>query len=269
MNETESQFVQPYRGSWIESTACSILKCGQIPKHVAFIMDGNRRFANKAKIGKSDGHKQGFNTLSKVLSWCRELGIQQVTLYAFSIENFKRTSDEVDSIMDLVREKCDSLLDELDKINEAGIRVRVAGDLHLLPKDLQERADKIHKLTCNNDKAYLNVCLAYTSRHEMVAAIRNLSNEVCKDKTLKPEDIDLNMFEQNLYLPRPFPDLIIRTSGEVRLSDFMLWQCQESTLVFVHALWPEISIWDFLKAIFHFQHQRKFVQKQIKNNSYH
>lgn len=256
MNNNQQEFTQVYRGGWLETTFCSILKCGQIPKHVAFIMDGNRRYADKAKIGKSDGHKQGFNTLSKVLSWCRELGVLQVTLYAFSIENFKRTRDEVDSIMNLAREKCDSLLDELDKVNDAGICVRVAGDLHLLPQDLMARVDKIQKMTCNNDKAYLNVCLAYTSRHEIVAAIKELSNDV-QNGNLKPKDIDLNLFEKKLYLPRPFPDLIIRTSGEVRLSDFMLWQCQESELIFVDALWPEITIWDFMKAIFHFQYQKR------------
>lgn len=244
--------------NWLENLACSIIKCGYIPKHVAFIMDGNRRYAQKAGVEKADGHKQGFDTLSKVLSWCRELGINQVTLYAFSVENFKRSSEEVNSIMDLARQKCDTLLDELDQVNEAGIRVRVAGDLHLLPEDLREKIEKIHRLTCNNDRAYLNICLAYTSRHELVGAIKKLSTLIHKDKSLNPKDVDVNMLEQNLYLPRPFPELIIRTSGEVRLSDFMLWQCQESILMFVEALWPEISIWDFLKAIFHFQNQKRY-----------
>lgn len=257
---TEPNITSPYKGSWIENLACSILKCGQIPKHVAFIMDGNRRYANKIRVDKADGHKQGFDTLAKVLSWCRELGINQVSLYAFSIENFKRTHEEVDSIMNLAREKCDSLLNELDKVNEAGIRVRVAGDLQLLPKDLRDRVERIQDLTCNNNKAYLNVCMAYTSRHELVAAIKELSTLVHKDQSITPEDIDLALLEQKLYLSRPFPELIIRTSGEVRLSDFMLWQCQESMLIFVDALWPEISIWDFMKAIFHFQHHRKFAQ---------
>lgn len=257
---SEPNLTSSYKGNWIENLACSILKCGQIPKHIAFIMDGNRRYANKIRIDKADGHKQGFDTLAKVLSWCRELGINQVSLYAFSIENFKRTPEEVNSIMNLAREKCDSLLDELDKVNEAGIRVRVAGDLQLLPKDLRDRVERIQDLTCNNNKAYLNVCMAYTSRHELVAAIKELSTLVHKDQSITPEDIDSALLEQKLYLSRPFPELIIRTSGEVRLSDFMLWQCQESMLIFVNALWPEISIWDFMKAIFHFQHQKKFAQ---------
>lgn len=259
-----SHFVKPYKPSWLEDMACSVLKCGRVPKHVAFIMDGNRRFANKAKIEKVDGHKQGFDTLAKVLSWCRELGIVQVTFYAFSIENFKRTSDEVSSIMNLAREKCDSLLDELDKVNEAGIRVRVAGDLDRLPEDLKERVEKIQDMTCNNDRAYLNICMAYTSRHELSAAIQRISELVHNDQTLKSEDVDLALLEQKLYLSRPFPDLIIRTSGEVRLSDFMLWQCQESMLIFVDALWPEISIWDFMKAIFHFQYHRKFAKNFVQ-----
>lgn len=243
--------------NWLENLACGIVKCGYIPKHVAFIMDGNRRYARKAGVQKADGHKQGFDTLSKVLSWCRELGINQVTLYAFSVENFKRSSDEVDSIMDLARQKCDSLLDEMDQVNEAGVRVRIAGDLQMLPQDLRDKIDKIQNLTMNNNQAYLNICLAYTSRHELVATIRKLSKQVQMGE-LDPQDVDVNMLEQNLYLPKPFPELIIRTSGEVRLSDFMLWQCQDSILMFVDALWPEISLWDFLKAIFHFQSQKRF-----------
>lgn len=252
----------PYKGNWLENLACSILRCGQVPKHVAFIMDGNRRFANKVKIDKADGHKKGFDTLAKVLSWCRELGINQVTLYAFSIENFKRTPEEVNSIMNLAREKCDSLLNELDKVHEAGIRVRIAGNLHLLPKDLRDRVVRIQDATCNNDKAYLNICMAYTSRQELVSAIKNLSIMV-KGKAISPDHVDMTLLEKKLYLSRPFPELIIRTSGEVRLSDFMLWQCQESMLIFVDALWPEISIWDFMKAIFHFQHQRRFSQSYV------
>lgn len=248
--------------NFLERTACNIIKAGIIPSHVAFIMDGNRRYAQKAGLAKVDGHKQGFDTLAKVLDWCRELGINNVTLYAFSVENFKRTQEEIDSIMNLARKKCDSILDELDKVNEAGIKVKVAGDLNLLPEDLRERICKIQNLTQDNDRASLNICLAYTSRHELVATIKKLSTLINKDKSLRPEDVDLNVLEQNLYLPRPFPDLIIRTSGEVRLSDFMLWQCQESILMFVDALWPEISIWDFLKAIFYFQYQRKYCVHQ-------
>lgn len=228
-------------------------------------MDGNRRYADKNKIDKADGHKQGFDTLAKVFNWCRELGVNQVTLYAFSIENFKRTSEEVDSIMNLAREKCDSLLDELDKVNEAGIRIKVAGDLHLLPDDLRARVEKIQNMTCNNNKAYLNICMAYTSRHELVAAIKQLSTLVHQNNDIEPADINLTLLEQKLYLSRPFPELIIRTSGEVRLSDFMLWQCQHSMLIFVEALWPEISIWDFMKAIFHFQHYRKYSQNFVMN----
>lgn len=241
--------------NFFERLACNIIKAGTIPRHVAFIMDGNRRYALKAGLAKAEGHKHGFETLAKVLDWCRELGINQVTLYAFSVENFKRTQEEIDSIMNLARKKCDSILDELDQVNEAGVKVRVAGDINLLPDDLRDRISKIQELTKDNDRGCLNVCLAYTSRHELVATVKKLSTLV-QNNECRPEDVDLNLFEQNLYLPRPFPDLIIRTSGEVRLSDFMLWQCQESILMFVDALWPEISIWDLLKAIFYYQYQK-------------
>lgn len=243
-----------------EKVACSLLKCGQIPRHVAFIMDGNRRFADKANINKTDGHKRGFDQLAKVLNWCKDLGITHVTLFAFSVENFKRTATEVSEIMNLARQKCDSILDDIDKVNEAGICIKVAGDLHMIPEDLRIKVEKVQNMTCNNNKAFLNICLAYTSRHELVAAIKSLSSLVRDENNpISPSDIDLPLLESKLYLTRPFPDLIIRTSGEVRLSDFMLWQCQQSMLIFVDALWPEISIWDFLKAIYYFQHQRKFA----------
>lgn len=265
-----ASIIQSYKLSWLQKMAISLLKCGPIPNNggISFIMDGNRRYANKAKIGKADGHKQGFDTLAKVLSWCRELGITQVTLYAFSIENFKRTPEEVDSIMNLAREKCDSLLDELDKVNEAGIRIRIAGDLDLLPQDLKDRVERIQNMTCNNEKACLNICLAYTSRHELVAAIKQCSAEYHQggyDGERNADDINMTSFEKKLYLSRPFPELIIRTSGEVRLSDFMLWQCQKSMLIFVDALWPEISFWDFMKAIFYFQNQKRYAQNFIGN----
>lgn len=263
---SDSQITQPYKAGWFEKMSSSVLKCGRIPKHVAFIMDGNRRYADKTHMNKADGHKQGFDTLAKVLSWCRDLGIVQVTLYAFSIENFKRTQEEVESIMNLAREKCDSILDELDKVNEAGIRVRVAGDLDLLPQDLRDRVEKIQNMTCNNEKAHLNVCMAYTSRHELVAAIKQCSKSI-EDNELDLKDLDLASFERKLYLSRPFPDLIIRTSGEVRLSDFMLWQCQDSILIFVEALWPEISYWHLMKAIFHYQNQKRYYPNFVQNTS--
>lgn len=240
--------------TWTQNIASRILKSGVIPKHVAFIMDGNRRYANKANIERSDGHKHGFDTLAKVLNWCRELGIHQVTLYAFSIENFKRTRDEIDSIMNLAREKCDSLLDELDRVNEAGIRVRVAGNLKLLPEDVRFKIERIQNMTKNNDRAFLNICLAYTSRFEITDAVQTLAREV-EDNV--DSNIDECSLERHLHLGRPFPELIIRTSGEIRLSDFMLWQCQESMLMFVDALWPEITFWDLMKAIFLFQCYKK------------
>lgn len=242
---------------WLDSFVFEILKCGDIPKHIAFIMDGNRRFANKSNLNRTDGHKKGFETLGKVLSWCRAIGVKQVTLYAFSIENFKRTPNEVNSIMNLARDKCDHMLDELDKVNDAGVRVRVVGDLDLLPEDLRARIEKIHTMTSNNTNAFLNICMAYTSRHELVTSLKNISALV-KEQKLSSSNVNLSIIENELYLPRPYPDLIIRTSGEVRLSDFMLWQCQKSILLFVDALWPEITVWDFFKAIFHYQYNKKF-----------
>lgn len=241
--------------TFLSDLATGILKCGQIPKHIGFIMDGNRRFAKRTKI--NDGHEQGFETLGKVLTWCHDLGVRQVSLYAFSIENFKRSPEEVGKIMRLFCDKLDQLMDEVDRITDLGLKVRFAGDLTLLPMALRDRIDKMILMTENNNKATLNICLAYTARHEITNCLRNLAT-IVKAGRLRPEEINLSSLEKELFIPRPFPDIIIRTSGEVRLSDFMLWQCQKSLLVFVDALWPELSIWDFHKAILLFQCANKF-----------
>lgn len=253
------RFFAVYKKTWLETIVMDVLKCGEIPKHVAFIMDGNRRYAYKHNMNRAAGHKQGFFTLTKVLEWCKELNITHVTLYAFSLENFKRTQDEINDIMDLSRDKFDALLTELDSVNERGIRINIVGDIKRLPEDVQERVNRIHKLTANNNMAFLNVCLAYNSSHEMLNVIKDLNARV-NDNEMKPEDITTSTIEQKLSLSHPFPDLFIRTS-ENRLSDFMIWQLQNSVLIFLKALWPEITIWDMFKAIFYFQSHNKFKVK--------
>ncbi|KAG7305397.1 hypothetical protein JYU34_009465 [Plutella xylostella] len=245
--------------SWVNENCVSFLhlfcikvvKTGRVPQHIAFIMDGNRRYAKKHKVVCGVGHHRGFNKLSETLKWCLDLGIPEVTVYAFSIENFKRSEQEVKELMDLAREKFRSLLNEIEQINEWGVRLHIAGRLSLLPKDLQATVSRVMLETRHNNKLRLNIAYAYTARDEISRAASQLVKGV-KENELSVDDIDADLISQTLELGEP--DLLVRTSGEVRLSDFMLWQISKRTvLYFTEVLWPEFSIWNLLAAILHFQ----------------
>nr|XP_009941747.1 PREDICTED: dehydrodolichyl diphosphate synthase isoform X2 [Opisthocomus hoazin] len=211
----------------IERFCANIIKAGPMPKHVAFIMDGNRRYARKCHVERQQGHSQGFDKLAQTLRWCLNLGIREVTVYAFSIENFKRSKEEVDGLMDLARQKFSRLLEEQESLKKHGVCIRVLGDLPLLPLDIQELIAK------------------------SVLATRNYNNDVSE-----------SLLDKCLYTSNsPDPDLLIRTSGEVRLSDFLLWQTSHSCLVFQSVLWPEYSFWNLCEAILRFQMNYSALQK--------
>ncbi|KAF4800082.1 Dehydrodolichyl diphosphate synthase complex subunit DHDDS [Turdus rufiventris] len=208
----------------IERFCANIIKAGPMPKHVAFIMDGNRRYAQKCHVERQQGHSQGFDKLAQTLRWCLNLGIREVTVYAFSIENFKRSKEEVDGLMDLARQKFSRLLEEQENLKKHGVCIRVLGDLPLLPVDIQELIAQAVLATRNYNKCFLNVCFAYTSRHEISNAVREMAWGV-EQGLLEPSDVSESLLDQCLYTNNsPDPDLLIRTSGEVRLSDFLLWQ---------------------------------------------
>ncbi|KAL2773108.1 dehydrodolichyl diphosphate synthase complex subunit DHDDS isoform 3 [Daubentonia madagascariensis] len=210
-----------------ERFCANIIKAGPVPKHIAFIMDGNRRYAKKCQVERQEGHSQGFNKLAETLRWCLNLGILEVTVYAFSIENFKRSKSEVDGLMDLAREKFTRLMEEQEKLQKHGVCIRVLGDLHLLPLDLQELIA------------------------QAVQATKNYNN-----------DISESLLDKCLYTNHsPHPDILIRTSGEVRLSDFLLWQTSHSCLVFQPILWPEYTFWNLCEAILQFQMNHSVLQK--------
>lgn len=239
----------------IQRFCSNILACGPVPRHIAFIMDGNRRYAKKRQINKAAGHSRGFEKLSECLRWCLELNIKEVTVYAFSIENFKRSKEEVDALMELARNKFTKLFEEKDKLMENGICIRVIGNLSLLPEDIRRLIAKAMILTKDNNKAILNVAFAYTSREEITHSIQTIVEGVKNGEILK-EDIDEDLISNCLYTNlSPNPDLLIRTSGEVRLSDFLLWQISNTQIYFTEVLWPEFSVWHLLAAIFKYQRQ--------------
>lgn len=216
-------------------------------------MDGNRRFARQIQKDTLEGHSKGFEKLTEVLSWCRDIGITEITVYAFSIENFKRSKTEVDGLLKLSEEKFELLIKEIEKLNEYGIRIRVIGRIELLTQKLQKLIAEVVLATKDNDKYCLNLALAYTSREEITTASSDIL-EGCKGGKLLPQDVTEELLEQCLYTGgQRDPDLLIRTSGEVRLSDFLLWQSSLTHLFFTKVLWPQISIWHILAAVFHYQ----------------
>uniref|UniRef100_A0A8C4R5Y3 Alkyl transferase n=1 Tax=Eptatretus burgeri TaxID=7764 RepID=A0A8C4R5Y3_EPTBU len=247
--------------SLLSRFCASILKAGPMPRHVAFIMDGNRRFARKRHVERHQGHTQGFDKLAQTLKWCLDLNIHEVTVYAFSIDNFKRSKEEVDSLMELARNKFSRLLEEIDNLKKHGVCIRVLGDLKLLPKDIQVLIAHAVVATQHHNKCFLNVCFAYTSRHEITNAVREMAWGV-EQGLILPSDITEELLGKCLYTRHsPDPDLLIRTSGEVRLSDFLLWQTAYTCLVFQSVLWPEFRVWHLHHAVLQYQANYTAIQK--------
>lgn len=220
------------------------------PEHIAIILDGNRRWAQECGFEPWVGHYYGADKTKEVLKWCLDLGIKSVTLYVFSTENFQRSLKEVENIMKLFKEKLQEILESED-IRKYKVRVKVIGRTSLLPQDLQEIIKKVEEETKCYNEHYLNLAIAYGGRAEIVDAARNIAKKVASGE-LSPEEIDEKVFEQHLYtafLPKQDPDLIIRTSGEERLSGFLLYQSAYSELCFLDVYWPEFRRIDLLRAI--------------------
>ncbi|KAI9230871.1 MAG: dehydrodolichyl diphosphate synthase [Piptocephalis tieghemiana] len=235
-----------------------ILRQGPIPKHLGFIMDGNRRFARKHHVETGIGHYRGFDKLEEVLEWCLLLGVQAVTIYAFSIENFKRSSSEVSSLMDLAKEKLQVLCQHSELVREYRVRIRVLGDLSLLQQDVREAMQEAMRMTLHHDGPLLNICFPYTAREDMTQAVNRVVNQVraghLREGSITEDTIEAHLHTQPQDLPL---DLLLRTSGEIRLSDFLLWQaslpgCQ---IHFSSVLWPELGLWHLLPALLSYQSQ--------------
>uniref|UniRef100_A0A914Z3X0 Alkyl transferase n=1 Tax=Panagrolaimus superbus TaxID=310955 RepID=A0A914Z3X0_9BILA len=232
-----------------------------IPRHVAFILDGNRRYARSHGLGSVvRGHSAGFDRLTHVLDWCRELGIQEVTLYAFSIENFKRSKEEVGGLLGMAKQKFEKLLRERQKLEEKQICFRFFGRLELLPIELQKLMAEIEEITKDFKRGFVNVCLAYTSRAEVTAAMNDIRKGV-EAGLIEEDDVDEALISQCLDTRKSIPiEMLIRTSGEHRLSDFLLWQCSNCYIHFEDVLWPEFNFWHLLKAVYGFQQNYKGVE---------
>ncbi|KAF9207852.1 cis-prenyltransferase [Haplosporangium sp. Z 27] len=234
--------------------AIKALQCGSIPHHVGFIMDGNRRYGRKVHVGNGKGYYLGYETLEEILAVCMEMGVKVVTVYAFSIENFKRPPDQVETLMELAKLKLAELCEHSDLVNRYGIGIRVLGDDSLLPDDVRQVVRRAVDLTKKNNRAILNMCFPYTSREELAMATRSLVSGI-EAQELNPSDITTSVLENSLYTRScPPMDLLIRTSGEIRLSDFMLWQSSRACHVeFIDCYWPEFTFWKLLPILLRYQ----------------
>lgn len=286
----------------------SVLSVGPIPDHIAFIMDGNRRFAKKRHLVEGDGHRAGYRSLMSILNYCYELGVKYITVYAFSIENFKRQPEEVQLLMDLLVEKIEDLLRDESIVSKYGMRLYFIGNLTLLTGPVRAAAEKAMRATAHNTRAVLLICVAYTSCDEMVHAVQESCKEktdgsealmknkfsnleesrICRGAMLKsgvgrsieeggekdhgqseedPPIITIGDVKRNMYMSvAPDPSIVIRSSGETRLSNFLLWQTAYSPLYSPIALWPEISLWHLVWVILDFQRKYPYLQKKRKQS---
>jgi tritrans,polycis-undecaprenyl-diphosphate synthase [geranylgeranyl-diphosphate specific] len=234
------------------------VKNGAKLEHIAIILDGNRRWASENELHPWLGHKKGAETVEQLLDWCEKLGVKFVTLYAFSTENFRRSSQEVEKIMQIAEEEFRKLLTD-ERIHRDKVHVKVIGRVNLLPQSLQQLIADVENATKDYDNRFLNFAFAYGGRAEIVDATKIIAEKV-RDGELKLDDVNESMFEKHLYtahMPKQEPDLIIRTSGEERLSGFLLWQSAYSELAFLDVYWPDFRLIDLLRAIRTFQTRKR------------
>ncbi|KAK3014698.1 hypothetical protein RJ639_009628 [Escallonia herrerae] len=272
-------------GSFLRRCIISILSTAPIPNHIAFIMDGNRRYCKRKNLMEGAGHRVGFLALMAMLRYCYELGVKCVTVYAFSIDNFKRRPEEVQSLMELMQEKIEGLIKEESIVNHYGIRVYFIGNLKLLSKPVRLAAEKAMVATASNSRAVLSICIAYTSTDEIVHAVQ----ESCQEKWDEIRELNasgagyglieldgnrreegehyigVTDIEKHMYMAVvPDPDIIIRASGETRLSNFLLWQSAYCLLYSPSVLWPEIGFQHLVWAVLEFQRNYFYLKEKKK-----
>ncbi len=242
-------------------------KNGHIPNHIAVIMDGNGRWAKKRSLPRVAGHHEGVNSVREIVETCGQLGVKYLTLYTFSTENWNRPKDEVSILMRLL---VSSLRDERDRLNKHNVRVTTIGDFESLPQDAQDEFLDAIELTKNNTGLTLILALSYSGRWDITNSVKRIAEQV-KNGSLKPEEITDAVITQHLATKNiPDPDLLIRTSGELRISNFLLWQLAYSEMYVTDVLWPDFRRNQLYDAIESFQsRERRFgkVSEQVSGPS--
>jgi undecaprenyl diphosphate synthase len=237
-----------------------------IPQHVAIIMDGNGRWAKQQGEDRIFGHHEGVNSVRDVLEACGEIGVKFLTLYAFSTENWNRPKEEVDALMELL---VSTISLETPNLHKKGVKLQVIGDIDSLPKSCQLELQESINITAANHTVTLILALSYSSKWEITNAIKQIAKQV-EEGTLKPSDINSRHVDKHLNTHLwPDPELMIRTSGEHRISNFLLWQLAYAEFYFTDTLWPDFRKQDFFKAILAYQNrERRFGKtgEQISNN---
>lgn len=236
----------------------------RIPRHIAIIMDGNGRWAKRQGMARMFGHRQGVETVHRITEAAAELGIEYLTLYAFSTENWNRPKEEVDALMALL---VDTIAKETPTLMKNNIRLQTIGDISRLPKATHDKFVACIEQTSQNTGLTLVIALSYSARWEIIQSVRQIAQAV-KDNSMLLEDINEETISANLTTcDMPDPDLLIRTSGELRISNFLLWQLAYAELYFTDCLWPEFTNEEFYRAIVDYQHrERRFgkTSEQIR-----
>ncbi len=232
-------------------TSTPLLK---VPQHVAIIMDGNGRWARQQSLSRLEGHKQGSDVARTIVTTAARIGVSYLTLYAFSSENWRRDPHEVSGLMALLKHY---LEDEVEELHKNDARLKVIGERDLLPNTILDLVEQVEELTKSNKTITLQMAISYGSRAEIIHATRAIAEKI-RDRRLDPEAITEQIFEQHLYTAGvPDPDLLIRTSGEQRISNYLLWQLAYTELVFVDKFWPEFTPEDFMEALLTYQNRER------------
>ncbi|UCC78360.1 MAG: isoprenyl transferase [Candidatus Zixiibacteriota bacterium] len=239
-----------------EELKSSVMSAGKLPDHIAIIMDGNGRWARKRGLLRTAGHRAGVKTVKKIVRIAGEIGLKYLTLFTFSTENWKRPKTEVTAIMRLLEQ---TTRKELSELLENNVRLIATGNIENLPPKKREVLLDAIERTKNNTGLVLNLALSYSGRAEIIQAIKNIAADI-SSKKIKPEDLNDQLFSSYLQTNGlPDPDLLIRTSGEMRISNFLLWQTAYTELYVTDILWPDFTEEDFLKAIADYQRRdRRF-----------
>ena len=226
------------------------------PKHISIILDGNRRFAKKLGLSPWEGHKFGAEKIKELLKWCQELGIEELTLYTFSLDNFKRPEIEKKAIFGLFMENISRMKNNRE-LKENEVRIQFIGRLEMFPKEIQKGMHEVMEQTKNNGRFKINFAMAYSGRAEITDAFKKIIKKI-KNEEINENSIDESLINENLYLSSS-PDILIRPGGEKRISDFLLWQSPYTELFFIDKLWPEFDKEDLIKIIDEFKsRERRF-----------
>tara|TARA_B100000745_G_scaffold78665_1_gene47948 strand:- start:371 stop:1072 length:702 start_codon:yes stop_codon:yes gene_type:complete len=233
-----------------------------MPNHIAIILDGNRRWAKRNLSVSEEGHFHGADAVENLLDWCEEFDIKIITLYVLSAENLDRKNDELEYLFELIETRLEKLYND-PRIHRNKMRVKAIGTVKLLPNSIQDVLQRLDNLTKDYDDHFLNIAIAYGGQNELVDAVKKIGDQI-EQGSLESKNITKEVIESNLYtshLPQSSPDMILRTSGEKRMSGFLLWQSAYSELVFLDIFWPEFRKIDLMRAIRTFQKRKRRTGK--------